>query len=85
MNSKLSVNPTFSPSYTIIVESVLDFSHILEYVTNKLVLVVTNTTVAKLYLTKFLEALVDDLDVRTCSLEDVEQYKSQQILDKKLS
>lgn len=85
MISKLSVNPTFSPSYNIIVDSVLDFSHILEYVTNKQVLVVTNTTVAKLYLTKFLAALVDDLDVRTCILEDGEQYKSQQSLDKILS
>ncbi|MDE4940786.1 3-dehydroquinate synthase, partial [Francisella tularensis subsp. holarctica] len=78
-------NPTFSPSYKIIVDSVLDFSHILEFVTNKQVLVVTNTTVAQLYLTKFLAALVDDLDVRTCSLEDGEQDKSQQSLDKILS
>ncbi|ABK90021.1 3-dehydroquinate synthase [Francisella tularensis subsp. novicida] len=85
MISKLSVSPTFSPSYNIIVDSVLDFSHILEYVTNKQVLIVTNTTVAKLYLTKFLAALVDDLDVNTCILEDGEQYKSQQSLDKILS
>ncbi|MDE4971873.1 3-dehydroquinate synthase, partial [Francisella tularensis subsp. holarctica] len=38
MISKLSVNPTFSHSYIIIVDSVLYFSHILEYVSNKLVL-----------------------------------------------
>ncbi|MDE4982254.1 3-dehydroquinate synthase, partial [Francisella tularensis subsp. holarctica] len=85
MISKLTVNPTFSPSYNIIVDSVLDFSHIIEYVTNKQVLVFTNTNVEKLNLTKILEAEVYDLDVRTFILEDVDQYKSQQSLYKILS
>ena len=85
MINKLLVNPTFSASYYIIVESSIDFSHIIEYVANKQVLVVTNTTVESLYLTRLLGALPDNLNVKTCILDDGEQYKSQQSLDKILS
>ncbi|APC91814.1 3-dehydroquinate synthase [Francisella sp. MA067296] len=76
------MNPTFSASYDIVVDSALDFSHILAAVANKQVLVVTNTTVEKLYLAKLLAALQGDLNVKTCILNDGEQYKSQQSLDK---
>lgn len=85
MINKLLVNPTFSASYYIIIESSLDFSHILKYVVNKQVLVVTNTTVESLYLTRLLVALSGNLNVKTCILGDGEQYKSQQSLDKILS
>ena len=85
MISKLSVNPASSPSYNIIVDSVLDFLHILEYIINKQILVVTNTTVQSLYLTKLLMTLPNNLNFKTCILKDGEQYKSQQSLDKILS
>lgn len=53
MISELLVNPTSSESYTIIIDSSLDLSHIISHIENKQVLVVTNTTVASLYLDSF--------------------------------
>ncbi|GAB4223888.1 MAG: 3-dehydroquinate synthase [Francisella sp.] len=88
MISKLLVSPTFSSSYNIIIDSSLDFSYILDYVTNKQILVVTNTTIRNLYLNrliKFFTNVSNESDVTTCILEDGEQYKSQYSLDKILS
>ncbi|AJC49126.1 3-dehydroquinate synthase [Allofrancisella guangzhouensis] len=86
MIDKLQVNPTFSDSYNILIDSCLDFSHIYPVITNKQVLVVTNTTIQKLYLDVFLGGIKNVVtDHKTCILEDGEQYKSQQSLDKILS
>ncbi|QIV94501.1 3-dehydroquinate synthase [Allofrancisella frigidaquae] len=86
MSDKLQINPTSSDSYNILIDSSLDFSNIHSFITNKQVLVVTNTTLQKLYL----DALLDDIktiatEIKICILEDGEQYKSQQSLDKILS
>ncbi|GMN88542.1 3-dehydroquinate synthase [Francisella sciaenopsi] len=85
MISELLVNPTSSESYIIIIDSSLDISRIIPHIENKQVLVVTNTTVAGLYLERFLESMPDRLDIKVCVLEDGEQYKSQASLDKILS
>lgn len=85
MISQLLVNPTSSESYNIIIDFSLDISHIISHIENKQVLVVTNTTVAGLYLDGFLESIPDRLDIKVCVLEDGEQYKSQASLDKILS
>ncbi|QEO57088.1 3-dehydroquinate synthase [Francisella marina] len=85
MISKLLVSPTSSAAYDILVDSSLDFSHIFSWIENKQILVVTNTTVADLYLSIFLDSVPNELNIKTCILEDGEQYKSQQSLDKILS
>ncbi|WP_150464333.1 3-dehydroquinate synthase [Francisella sp. XLW-1] len=85
MISKLLVSPTSSAAYDILVDSSLDFSHIFPWIENKQILVVTNTTVADLYLSMFLDSVPNELNIKTCILEDGEQYKSQQSLDKILS
>lgn len=51
-----------------------DFS---PYITGTQVLVVTNTTVAPLYLARLLAALPEDKQVETCILADGEAYKTQ--------
>lgn len=85
MIDKLKVNPTTSPCYDIIIDSTLDFSHIYPYIIDKQVLIVTNTTVSPLYLEMLLEKIDTNADVRSCILEDGEQYKSQLSLNKILS
>ncbi|AIT08587.1 3-dehydroquinate synthase [Candidatus Francisella endociliophora] len=81
MIDKLQVNPTNSPSYDILVDSIIDFSYIYQYISNKQVLVVSNTTVAELYLDMLLASISSKAKVETCILDDGEQYKSQQSLD----
>ncbi|MED7788941.1 3-dehydroquinate synthase [Francisella sp. 19X1-34] len=85
MIDKLQVNPTSSKSYEIVIDSSLDYSHINKHIANKQVLIVTNTTVEKLYLKNILNPIAKVTNVYTCILEDGEQYKSQQSLDKILS
>ncbi|WP_150467458.1 3-dehydroquinate synthase [Francisella sp. SYW-9] len=85
MIDKLQVNPTSSESYKIVIDSSLDYSYINKYITNKQVLIVTNTTVEKLYLKDILDFVAKVAYSHTCILEDGEQYKSQQSLDKILS
>jgi 3-dehydroquinate synthase len=57
---KLQVNPTTSPSYDIVLDSGLDYSYISQFIKNKQVLIVTNTTVEELYLTE-LKSHIDDI------------------------
>lgn len=85
MIQKLQVNPTTSPSYEIILDSGLDFSYLSDFIVNKQVLVITNTTVEKLYLSSLIEFLNLKCSVASCILEDGEQYKSQESLDKILT
>jgi 3-dehydroquinate synthase len=82
---KLQVNPTSSESYEIIIDSSLDYSHINQYITNKQILIVTNTTVERLYLKNILDFVSKVTNTHVCVLDDGEQYKSQQSLDKILS
>ena len=85
MIDKLQVNPTSSEKYEIVIDSSLDFSYIDEYITDKQVLIVTNTTIENLYLKSLFDYISGRTSVQTCILEDGEQYKSQQSLDKILS
>ncbi|ASG68132.1 3-dehydroquinate synthase [Francisella halioticida] len=85
MIDKLQVIPTSSEKYEIAIDSSLDFSYINKHITDKQVLVVTNTTIEKLYLKNVLDHVSRKTNVRTCILEDGEQYKSQQSLDKILT
>ncbi|AXA33984.1 3-dehydroquinate synthase [Francisella adeliensis] len=85
MIQKLKVNPTTSPSYEIILDSGLDYSYLLSFIADKQVLVVTNTTVEKLYLQSLIDFLKLNCKVTSCILEDGEQYKSQESLDKILT
>jgi 3-dehydroquinate synthase len=82
---KLQVKPTSSESYKIVIDSCLDYSYINKYIVNKQVLIVTNITVEKLYLKNILDFVSKVANSHTCILEDGEQYKSQQSLDKILS
>ncbi|API86850.1 3-dehydroquinate synthase [Francisella uliginis] len=85
MIDKLQVNPTSSEKYEIVIDSSLDFSYIDKYITDKQVLIVTNTTIENLYLKSLFDYISERTSVQTCILEDGEQYKSQQSLDKILS
>ena len=82
MIQKLQVNPTSSPSYNIILDSGLDYSYINQFIKNKQVLIVTNTTIEKLYLSELIENITPVATTITCVLKDGEQYKSQSSLDK---
>ena len=82
MIQKLQVNPTSSPSYNIILDSGLDYSYINQLIKNRQVLIVTNTTIEKLYLSELIENITPVATTITCVLKDGEQYKSQSSLDK---
>ncbi|MFT4693447.1 MAG: 3-dehydroquinate synthase [Francisella sp.] len=85
MIQKLQVNPTTSPSYDIVLDSGLDYSYINQFIKNKQVLIVTNTTVEELYLTELKSHIDDIANASICVLEDGEEYKSQGSLDKILT
>lgn len=85
MIDKLHVTPTSSDNYEIIIDSSLDFSYISKYLSNKQVLIITNTTIEKLYLNSIFEYVSSKTQVKACILEDGEQFKSQQSLDKILT
>lgn len=85
MIDKLQVTPTSSEKYEIIIDSSLDLSHIDQYVTDKQILIVTNITIENLYLNSVFDYISKRTSVKTCILDDGEQYKSQQSLDKILS
>ena len=85
MIQKLQVNPTTSPSYYIVLDSGLDYSYINQFIKNKQVLIVTNTTVEELYLTELKSHIDDIANASICVLEDGEEYKSQGSLDKILT
>lgn len=69
--------------YPIFIGSDLNPQHLLEsYVFGQQVMIVTNTTVAPLYLEKYMTALAAlGKTVKTCVLPDGEQYKNIQHLD----
>ena len=81
MNRELVVH-TRSHDYPIIIGKKLietfDFS---DYISGHQVLVVTNETVAPLYLSTLLAQLPQNKTVVTCILPDGEQYKNQQSID----
>ncbi|MGQ4006168.1 3-dehydroquinate synthase [Francisellaceae bacterium CB300] len=85
MIQKLQVNPTTSPSYDIVLDSRLDYFYINQFIKNKQLLIVTNTTVKELYLAGLKSHIEAVANVSTCILEDGEQYKSQTSLDKILT
>jgi 3-dehydroquinate synthase len=62
----LIVTPTSSDKYHIYIDSKLNFSNIFPYIKHKKVLVVTNTTIEKLYLKALLSTLSVDNDAVTC-------------------
>jgi 3-dehydroquinate synthase len=76
----LTVTPTSSDNYHISIDSKRDFSNILPYIKHKKVLIVTNTTIEKLYLKPLLDTLSVDNDAVTCILDDGEMFKSQDSL-----
>ncbi|APC97711.1 3-dehydroquinate synthase [Francisella frigiditurris] len=83
MITKLNVQPTSSNNYEIILDSELNFSYISNFINQKQVLIVTNTTIEKIYLDKFLSSIkAEAKEVSICILDDGEEFKSQQSLDK---
>ena len=83
MIEKLQVKPTLSSPYDIVLDYNLDFSNIYPFLIDKQVLVVTNTTLERLYLQEFLDSVRNiSSNIKSCVLNDGEIYKSQQSLDK---
>ena len=81
MKANLTVH-TQSHDYTIIITSQCDMAkEIAPYIKGKQVMVVTNTTVEKLYLQDLVNGLEVDFEVLSVVLPDGEQYKTQQYID----
>lgn len=77
----LTVQAT-SGDYPIVIGKRLDWaSWLTEYVTNKQVMVVSNETVAPLYMSRLQDALGGASAVQACILPDGEQYKVQKSID----
>lgn len=73
---------TRSHDYPIIIgENLIDTFDFADYIGGHQVLVVTNETVAPLYLDKLVARLPADKRIKTCILPDGEQYKTQQSID----
>ncbi|WP_235826845.1 3-dehydroquinate synthase [Facilibium subflavum] len=83
MINKVLVHPKGKPSYDIVISEKIDFSYLIPYSQNKQVLVVTNKTVAPLYLKMLSQAIQPYTKcLNFCILEDGEMYKSAKSLDK---
>lgn len=81
MKANLTVH-TQSHDYPIIITSQCDMAkEIAPYIKGKQVMVVTNTTVEKLYLQDLVNGLEADFEVLSVVLPDGEQYKTQQYID----
>lgn len=81
MKANLTVH-TQSHDYTIIITSQCDMAkEVAPYIKGKQVMVVTNTTVEKLYLQDLVNGLEADFEVLSVVLPDGEQYKTQQYID----
>ena len=81
MKANLTVH-TQSHDYPIIITSKCDMAkEVAPYVKGKQVMVVTNTTVEKLYLQDLVNGLEADFEVLSVVLPDGEQYKTQQYID----
>ena len=73
---------TRSHDYPIFIgENLIEAFDFADYIGGKQVLVVTNETVAPLYLDKLVARLPADKLIKTCILPDGEQYKTQQSID----
>ncbi|WP_019672561.1 3-dehydroquinate synthase [Psychrobacter lutiphocae] len=81
MKVKLTVH-TQSHDYPIIITSQCDMAvEIAPYIKGKQVMIVTNTTVEKLYLEQLAASLAANFEVHTVVLPDGEQFKTQQYID----
>lgn len=81
MKANLTVH-TQSHDYPIIITSKCDMAkEVAPYIKGKQVMVVTNTTVEKLYLQDLVNGLEVDFEVLSVVLPDGEQYKTQQYID----
>ena len=73
---------TRSHDYPIFIgENLIETFDFADYIGGKQILVVTNETVAPLYLDKLVARLPADKLIKTCILPDGEQYKTQQSID----
>ncbi|WP_296403287.1 3-dehydroquinate synthase [Psychrobacter sp.] len=82
MKANLTVH-TQSHDYPIVITSECDMAQeIAPFIKGKQVMIVTNTTVEKLYLQTLVEGLKADFEVLSVVLPDGEQYKTQQYIDK---
>lgn len=81
MKTNLTVH-TQSHDYPIVITSQCDMAaKITPYIKGKQVMIVTNTTVEKLYLKPLVEGLEPNFKVMSVVLPDGEQYKTQQYID----
>lgn len=81
MKSNLTVH-TQSHDYPIVITSQCDMAkEIAPYIKGSQVMIVTNTTVEKLYLQPLVDGLKADFEVMSVVLPDGEQYKTQQYID----
>ncbi|WP_440993159.1 3-dehydroquinate synthase [Cysteiniphilum litorale] len=82
MITEVVVSPKGKPSYPVMISSDIDFTKLISYINNKEVLVVTNTTIADLYLSQLDKAIKDEcFKYAHCILADGEAYKNSDSLN----
>ncbi|WP_440615790.1 3-dehydroquinate synthase [Cysteiniphilum sp. 6C5] len=82
MITEVVVAPKGKPSYPVMISSDIDFTKLISYIKNKEVLVVTNTTIADLYLAVLDKAIKDEcFKYGHCVLIDGEAYKNSDSLN----
>ena len=77
MIQELKVNPTIGSSYSIYIQKELNFSKIIDFITNKQVLIISNPTVANIYIEN-LEKVIKPfcIQLEKHLIGDGEKYKS---------
>ena len=82
MIAEVHVSPKGKSSYPVIISSVIDFNTLIPYINDKEVLVVTNTTIASIYL-GLLDKVIKDkcFKYAHCILDDGETHKNSDSLN----
>ncbi len=82
MITEVRVSPQGKPSYSVIISETADFSYLIPFVRNKQILVVSNKTIANLYLLLLENVLKEHCHQwQLCLLQDGETYKNSVSLD----
>ena len=82
MIERISVQLGCKKNYSIIISDQVDFSYLMPFICDRQVLIVSNKTVAPLYLGQLQAAIENDaLMVKNCILQDGERYKTSDSLD----
>ncbi|GGG02778.1 MULTISPECIES: 3-dehydroquinate synthase [Cysteiniphilum] len=82
MITEVVVSPKGKPSYPVMISPDIDFARLISYIKNKEVLVVTNTTIADLYLSQLDKAIKGEcFKYAHCILADGEAHKNSDSLN----